>query len=335
MSQGISERRWLIGISDHLVSPADLEQEAFPEAEFVFLSDWRSSDAAREQWQQIDALLVWRFQIDGETAALLSETCKIVVRYGVGYDLIDVPALTEAGLPFCNTPDYGTEEVADTACAMILALQRKILLYDQDCRRYQEDWQGHLLRPQQRTSQQTLALIGVGRIGTAVINRMKAFGFKILGYDPYQPSGHEKAVGYGRVHTIDELLEQADIVSLHCPLTDETRGMIDTGFLGRMKQGAALVNTARGGIIDGLDCIEEALRTDQLAAVAFDVLPDEPPQPHSLLSAWRSNEPWLIGRMIVNPHSAYYSEQGWVEMRYKAAETARLFLLEGKLRNQC
>ncbi len=335
MGEGKLERRWLIGISDHLVSPADLEQEAFPEAEFVFLSDWRSSDAAREQWQQIDALLVWRFQIDGETAALLSETCKIVVRYGVGYDLIDVPALTEAGLPFCNTPDYGTEEVADTACAMILALQRKILLYDQDCRRYQEDWQGHLLKPHQRTSQQTLALIGVGRIGTAVVNRMKAFGFKILGYDPYQPSGHEKAVGYGRVHTIDELLERADIVSLHCPLTDETRGMIDAGFLRRMKRGAALVNTARGGIIDSLDCIEEALRSDHLAAVAFDVLPDEPPQPHSLLSAWRSNEPWLIGRMIVNPHSAYYSEQGWVEMRYKAAETARLFLLEGKLRNQC
>lgn len=335
MAEGKPGRRWLIGISDHLVSPADLEEEAFPEAEFVFLSDWRTRDAARVRWQQVDALLVWHFPIDGETAALLGETCKIVVRYGVGYDLIDVPALTAAGLPFCNTPDYGTEEVADTACAMIMALQRKILQYDQDCRRYQEDWQGHLLRPHQRTSQQTLALIGIGRIGTAVINRMKAFGFKILGYDPYQPSGHEKAVGYGRVHTIEELLEQADIVSLHCPLTDETRGMIDVDFLSRMKPGSALVNTARGGIIDSLDCIEAALRKDHLAAVAFDVLPDEPPQPHSLLSAWRSNEPWLIGRMIVNPHSAYYSEQGWIEMRYKAAETARLFLQEGKLRNQC
>ena len=326
-------RQWVVGITDHVVPPADIEREAFPEAEFRFLSDWRAAEENQEAWRQVDAILVWHWPVDRATLDLL-ERCKIIVRYGVGFDLVDVEAVAEHEIPFANTPDYGTEEVADTACSMILALQRKLVAYDRDCRRYTTGWQKHLLHPTWRTSERTLGLIGVGRIGTAVVNRMKPFGYRILGYDPYQPAGHEKAVGYHRVDSQTDLLKQADVVSVHCPLTEETRGMMDEAFFRQMKPGSLLINTARGGILADLDCLEEALRSGHLEAAALDVLPDEPPKDHPLIRAWRQDDDWIRGRLVITPHSAYYSERGSYEMRYKAAETARLYLVHGRLRNQ-
>ena len=326
------QRRWKVGITDHVLPPADIERQAFPEADFHFLGDWRADASARRAWGKMDALLVWHWVVDRETVGVL-DNCRILVRYGVGYDLVDVGALAAAEIPFANTPDYGTEEVADAACAMILTIQRQVLAYDRAARTFGAGWQEHIFAGQQRTSAQTLGVLGVGRIGTAVVNRMKAFGFRILGYDPYQPSGHEKAVGYQRVGSLEALLAESDIVTVHCPLTAETMGMIDAPFLARMKPGAALVNTARGRILAGLDCLFDALRSGRIGYAYLDVLPDEPPKAHPLLDAWRADEPWLAGRLVINPHVAYYSGQGWFEMRYKAAETARLALVEGRLRN--
>lgn len=327
-----SGKEWVVGITDHVMPPADIEQLGFSEAHFVFLGDFREENRWKNDWRRVDALLVWHWHVDRETVDLL-DRCRIVVRYGVGFDAIDPVALASRNIPLCNTPDYGTEEVADTACAMILALQRKLVVYDRIARHFDTGWQENVLHPHHRTSTCTVGLIGVGRIGTAVVNRLKPFGYKIIGYDPYLPSGHEKAVGYQRVHHMGELLERSDIVSLHCPLNHETAGMVDAGFIARMQPGSSLVNTARGGILDNLDIIEAALREGHLAAAAFDVLPDEPPHDHALIKAWRDDLDWLNGRLIINPHTAYFSEEGWYEMRYKAAETAKIYLIEGRLRN--
>jgi D-3-phosphoglycerate dehydrogenase len=323
---------WLVGITDRVPPPGDIERKAFPEAEFVFLPDWREGEEAAAEWKNVEALLVWHRKIDQQAVDLL-DRCRIAVRYGVGYDVLDLKALNARGIPACNTPDYGTEEVADTASAMIMTLQRKILSYDRASRYYAQGWQEHTQKPLERTSERTLGVIGVGRIGTAVINRMKPFGFKILGYDPYQVSGHEKAVGYRRVNMLEELLGEADLVTLHCPLTDETDAMVDEQFFRLMKPGASLVNTARGKILKDLDCLEDTLKSGHLASVALDVLPDEPPRDHSLIRAWRDDEEWLRGRLIINPHAAFYSERAFYEMRYKAAETVRMYLLTGRLRN--
>jgi len=323
---------WRVGITDRVLPPGDIEQQAFPEAKFVFLPDWREGEEAAAEWRKVEALLVWHRKIDRQAVKLL-DRCRIAVRYGVGYDVFDLDALKAGGIPACNTPDYGTEEVADTASAMILALQRKIFSYDWACKLNSQVWRQPAQKPLERTSERTLGVIGVGRIGTALINRMKPFGFKIIGYDPYQVSGHEKAVGYNRVHMLEDLLAQSDIITIHCPLTDETNGMIDSDFIRLMKPGAILVNTARGKILRDLDCLEEALQNGRLASAALDVLPDEPPGDHSLIRAWRDDEEWLRGRLIINPHAAFYSERAFYEMRYKAAETARIYLLTGRLRN--
>ncbi len=324
---------WTVGITHLVRPPFEPERRALGEGtRFVFFDSRDESGFDAAELRTLDALLVWTPAITRRTAQHL-EKCRILVRYGVGYDKIDRRALEDRGIRFSNNPEYGPEDVADTAMAMLLSLQRRIYEHDQACRGYVEGWQEHHMAPTQRSGALTVGLVGVGRIGTSVVNRLKPFGHRILGYDPYVPTGHDRAIGYERVHDLDELFSRSDAVSLHCPLTDETRGMVDAERLGLMKSGAILVNTARGGLLSDLSALGDALRSGTLGAAGLDVLPHEPPVEHPLLSAWRDNEPWLRGRLIVNPHNAFYSEQSMWEARYKTAETARLFLDRGVHRN--
>lgn len=327
-------KKWVVGITDHMIGQPDLEAEILgPEVELDFFATSEESRLPAERLARLDALMVWGCRLGSSSIAQLQK-CQGVVRYGVGYEKIDVAALTQAGIPFANNPDYGTEEVADHTLALILSLQRRLWEHDARARHYVKDWQVNSLKPLPRANRVTVGVIGTGRIGTAAINRLKPFGFRILGHDPLQPPGYEKAVGFERVDDPDTLLAQSDIVTLHCPATPETRGFLTTERLARFRKGAILVNTARGELLDGLDPIEAALRSGQLAAVALDTLPQEPPAPHPLLDAWRAREAWLDGRLVVTPHNAFYSDHAAIEMRRNAATTVRL-LLEGKgLRNR-
>lgn len=324
----------LIGITDYVPEPFDVEASALPpHARLIGLNAEHESEVLERDLEKLDALLVWHAPVTPRIAERL-KSCKIVVRYGVGFDNIHIGALAERGIPFCNTPDYGTEEVADTAVAMILTLQRKVVEYDRRARAITSGWQEHVLPPLARSSTRTVGIVGLGRIGTAVALRLKAFGYTIIGFDPYQPSGYEKAIGVARARSLKDLLAAADIVTIHCPLTAETRGMIDEPFVAAMRPGATLVNSARGPILKDLSVIEAALRSGHLAGVGLDVLPQEPPSAHPLLDDWRGDADWLVGRLLINPHSAYYSAQAWRDMRYKAAETAAMYLADGTLRNR-
>ena len=322
-----------VGITDHSPPPFEVEREALgKDAELIFLNSRVEKDFEPEILRSLDALLVWRAPITKKTIDQL-ESCRILVRYGVGYDAIDISSLNQKGIPFCNVPDYGTEEVADTASAMLLGLQRNVGRYDVSCRVFQGAWQSQS-RETTRLSRSALGIIGVGRIGTALVNRMKPFGIRILGYDPYQPSGHEKAIGYQRFQFLEDMLPQCDLISFHCPLNEETQGMINSSFLEKVKSSLILVNTARGGLLESLDVLENALQENQIQAAGLDVLPEEPPGNHSLIEAWKSREEWLDGRLWINPHQAFFSNEAFYEMRFKAAETIKLFFEHGILRNQ-
>ncbi len=324
----------IVGITDYVRPPFTVEQDALGDSvEFVYFESEDENTFDGGDLARLDGLMVWHAHITEQTVSQL-DRCRIVVRYGVGYDNIDTAALQARELPFCNTPDYGTEEVADTASGMILGLQRKIGAYDVACRHFDQGWQEHVQPPLNRTNQVTLGVVGVGRIGTAVMNRMKPFGFRLMGYDPNQPSGHEKAIGYERAGSLEQLLAEADIVTVHCPLSVDTAGMVDADFVAKMKPGSYLVNTARGGIVKDLDVVWDAFQSGHLAGAALDVLPDEPPKDHPMIQAWRAFDPAVAGRIVINPHTAYYSESAWYEMRYKAAETVKLCLQDGVLRNR-
>lgn len=328
------KKTYVVGITDHMIGAPDLEAEvlgADVEIDFFATTDETKFDPAR--LARLDALMVWGARLGAQSIKHLTR-CEGVVRYGVGYEKIDLAALSSAGIPFANNPDYGTEEVADHAVAMILSLHRRLWEHDARARGYSSGWQVHSLKPLSRSNRATVGVVGVGRIGTAVVNRLKPFGFRILGYDPGQPPGHEKAIGYERAETLDALFAQSDILTLHCPANAQTRGLLDADGLARLKPGIMIVNTARGELLDDLDALEAALKSGQVAAAAIDTLAQEPPRDHPLLLAWRERADWLAGRLVITPHNAFYSDHAAIEMRRNAAKTVRLLLDEGKLRNQ-
>ncbi len=269
----------------------------------------------------VSVLLVWHQKIDD---ALLSRWPQLsgIVRYGVGVDGVDLDAATRRGVVVCNTPDYGTEEVSDTALAFAMNATRGIARYDAQARRDRGTWQEATLPDLRRTSTRTLGVVGAGRIGGSVLLKARGLRFDTAFYDPYLARGQEKLLGAQRVESLEALLAASDIVSLHTPLNDETRGMVDRDFIEAMRPGAILINTARGGLIPDLDLVHWALRSGRLSQIALDVLPEEPPSAHPLIDAWRSREPWLEGRLIINPHTAYYSQEAFREMRQKASENA-------------
>ena len=295
-----------------------------PSIEYHILGDYLSSEFHKD----VEVLLVWHENIN---AVYLEQVphLRAVIRYGVGYDNIDLEAARLRGIDVANTPDYGVDEVSDTALAMILSMSRGILRYNALCSNYYTTWQENILPSLKRTSESVLGVIGAGRIGSTVLIKASNMGFQTAFYDPYKPAGYEKILRAERVDSMRALLKQADIVSIHTPLTDETFGLVDRAFIRSMKEGASLINTARGKIIEDLDVLYDFLRSDKLWGIGLDVLPCEPPEDGKLINAWRNNENWLAGRLIINPHTAYYSQSAYIEMREKAALNA-LRVVQGR-----
>lgn len=253
------------------------------------------------------------------TRTVLEEArqCVGVVRSGVGFNNIDIRAAGELGIVVCNVPDYGTEEVADHALGLLLALARRIVPSVDSVRR--GEWSVDVYAGTPRLRGQTVGIIGAGRIGTAFAVRAKALGMRVVIYDPYVPRGYEKAIAVDRAWTLDDLLPQCQFLSLHCPLTDETRNIVDAHRLSQLPRGAYIVNTARGGLIDE-NALLAALDSGQVAWAALDVVEREP-----LADERLRRHP----RLVITPHCAFYSTEAAPEMRTKAAQEA-LRLLRGE-----
>lgn len=253
--------------------------------------------------------------------------CKIFVRCGVGYDNVDVTYARSMGLPVANVPDYGTEEIADSAIGMTLALVRGVSLANSRLRRGLGPWHFSQAAPIVRLRGRVFGIVGCGRIGMATALRAKALGMEVVFYDPYQPDGLDKALGMRRVESLDELLRQSFVVSPHCLLTPETRHLIDAAAIAKMPRGSFLVNTSRGAVVE-LEAIPDAIASGQLSGAAIDVFPEEPPpDTHPLIVAWRNPDHPCHDRVIINPHSAFYCTEGLHEMRVKGAEACRRALL--------
>jgi C-terminal binding protein len=269
-----------------------------------------------------EVLLVWHKKIDKNYIESLPKL-RAVQRYGVGYDTLDLEYLKRRNIICCNNPDYGVDEVSDTTIAMIMNIARGVYEYNVNAKTYQANWQENIQSNLRRTSNMTLGVIGAGRIGGSVVLKGNAMGFQTVIYDPYQPRGLEKTLKTKRVDTLEQLLKVADIISLHCPLTKETLGLVDESFILKMKMGSSLVNTARGGLVKSNDLIYNALKSGKLYNCALDVLINEPPhKSDKLINAWRNQKSWIEGRLIINPHSSYYSSDSILELRKNAAENA-------------
>jgi phosphoglycerate dehydrogenase-like enzyme len=316
-------------------TPDDLERGVLgPDVRLVKRDAAALAELSDADCAEADGLMILAFAVTGRDLARFPKL-RAIVRMGVGYDKLDRPALAARNILVCNVPDYGTTEVADHAIALALCLRRGILLHHELQRKDPPaPWRSFQNPMIQRLGSQTFGIVGLGRIGTAVALRAKALQFRVAFYDPHLPNGVELALGINRAPTLEDLLRQTDVLSIHAPLTPETRGLLGHAQLALLKKNAIVVNDARGPILD-LDALLELMREGHIAAAGLDVLPQEPPTEPipELLRAYRAKEAWLEGRLVVTPHSAWLTPHSWEDTRRKSAETMRAALLTNKPQN--
>lgn len=316
---GAAARR--VVVTDHAFGTVDREQAVASRFGAAFASHQVHTEAdAREALTGADVAFVNFAPITRDVLAAMAPGA-VVIRYGIGYDNVDVQAARELGVAVCNVPDYGADTVADHAVTLLLGLLRKVKQLDARVRR-----DGWLLPSDLGAmpgfSQTTVGLIGTGRIGRAVAARLKPFGFSIIAHDPYVDPAALAAIGITGV-SLEALLTDADAVSLHAPLTPENHHLINPDTLATMRPGAVLVNTSRGGLVDEA-ALASALTSGRLGAAALDVFEPEPLAADSPLRQ--------LENVVLTPHAAFFSDESLANLQRLAAEEAARHLAGEALR---
>lgn len=264
-------------------------------------------------------MIIQSLKTDAERVFAALPDLRALGRMGIGLDSIDVAAATRHGIFVVNVPQFCEEEVCDHTMALLLACARRIVQYDRATRRGK--WDTKTSGTIYRLRGKTMGLIGFGKIPKLVAIRAKAFGLRVIAYDPHVPMECFGKNGVVAAIMLEDLLAQSDFVSVHCPLTESTRGLINGERLARMKPTAFIINTARGGIVEE-SALGRAVREGQIAGAALDVLIMEPPEiNHPLLS---------LDNIIVTPHSAYYSEEAIEELHEKIGQYMTEAILKGQ-----
>ena len=294
--------KYKVVVSDQVFPSVEVEQALLADIDAELVVASGDVDSVLATAADADAILNTYLPWSAESIARLTR-CKIIARYGIGFDNVDLKAAAGAGIVVTNVPDYSVEEVATHALALILASLRKVVTADRSVRAGTSSIDN--FRPIRRLSTLTVGLIGYGRIARRIAAPLAALGADIIAHDPYLQPGPDLPP----LLEFDTVLSRSDIVSLHLPLTDETRGIIDRDALGRMRPEAILVNTSRGPLVD-LDAVGDALRQGTIGAAGLDVFDVEP------LDASRVEG---VPNLIVTPHMAYYSEEALAESQRKAA----------------
>lgn len=299
--------RYKVVVTDHLFSSMDEEKEMFAklDAELV-VGQCRDEAETMALTRDADAILN-TYALITEKVIRNLEKCRVIVRFGIGVDNVAVDAATARGIMVANTSDYCIEEVADQAMALLLACARGLFPSAEIARA--TNWDFSRVPRLTRMRGQTLGLLGVGRIGSAVAERAKAFGLRILAYDPYISAEVVRKLGLEQAD-LDRVLRESDYVSIHVPLNVETLGLINDEALNKMKPSAYLINVARGKIVDQA-ALCRALQNKRIAGAALDVLEKEPPPADDPIRK--------LDNAILTPHAAWYSEQSRIDMRHKAA----------------
>jgi len=312
-----------VRITDYLTPPVKIEEDALAGLAAIECLMSLGPDDLVGRINDSDGVILYHQTSIPRRVIDVLDRCKVIVRGGVGFDAVDLEAAGKKGIIVCNVPDYGVDEVSDHAIALMMACNRGLLLADRRLRSRLEPWDYHSAEPVFRLSEATIGVVGLGRIGTATALRAKALKMRVLACDPYLRPGIEKAIGVERVD-LGTLLATSDVVSLHVPLTDETRHMINAATLAKMKPGALLINTARGDVVN-VDDLADAIESRRIGGAGIDVLPTEPPPENlRLIKLWRRTEEPFVN-LVITAHCAFYSESAFVEVRTKAVqEVARV-----------
>ncbi|MEA2511966.1 MAG: D-3-phosphoglycerate dehydrogenase / 2-oxoglutarate reductase [Thermomicrobiales bacterium] len=273
----------------------------------VVLTGELESESARTAAREAEALMVGLNRISADLMDELTRL-KIVTRVGTGVDAIDIPAATTRGIWVTNVPDYSIDEVSTHAISLVLAQAR--MLFPHRVAGRDGRWRYRAETPIRRFAGQTLGVLGMGRIGSASARKGRGLGLEVIAHDPYLPDERFEELGVRRVD-FDTLMRESDFLTLHVPLTDETRRIVDARALSLMKPTAYLVNTARGEVID-VDALVEAVHAGTIAGAGIDVLPEEPPA---------ADHPILHDdRIIVTPHIGWASVEAGHDSKVRGSE---------------
>ena len=299
---------FIVAITDYVFPSLEPEQRVLaPLGVGLRPAQCKSEEEIIELTRGADAVLNCYAKMTARVIEKL-DRCKIIARYGIGVDNVDLAAATRAGILVTNVPDYCIDEVSDHALALLLALARRITVADGAVKAGTWDVVSHAgIR---RLSGQILGLLGFGKIAKALASKVQPLGMKVLVHDPYIEPALIARLGVQAV-SLDRLLAEADAISIHVPLSPETLNIIGQRELARMKPTAFLINTSRGGIVDE-QALAEAVKAGRIGGAALDVLSVEPPPPdHPLRQA---------PNLILTPHLAFYSRESVIELQTKAAE---------------
>ena len=309
----------LVVVTDFITEPCEVERSILGQRAEVMCADAHREEDLLGRIEDAAAIMLYHeISLTRKSLETLNR-CKLIVRCGAGYDNVDYAFAKERGIHVANVPDYGTEEVADSAIGMMLALTRGIHFLNSRLRDGEGPWSYAQVVPIHRLRGRVLGVVGLGRIGSAAAVRAKALGMDVVFYDPYKPDGYDKALGIRRAETVESLFRQSHVLSIHCPLTNETRHLVNGHSLEWLPKGAFLINTARGAVVDTA-AIPDSIASGRLAGAAIDVLVFEPPADNEpLVKAWRDPNHPAHHRLLLNPHSAFYCEEGLLDMRRKGA----------------
>jgi D-3-phosphoglycerate dehydrogenase len=306
-------------IADYDFGDVDVERKILEAAELRLVAiQAKSEDDLIVEAHDCDAVMNQYAHVGARTIAAMSR-CRVIARYGIGVDNVDVEAATVRGILVTNVRDYCTEEVADHVMALILALARRLLDYNRASHAGVWNWKAG--RPAYRLRGRVLGMLALGRIARAIASRAPGFGLQVIASDPYVEDAIFTQYGVTRVDK-DRLIEQSDYLVLQAPLTAETHHFIGEAELKRMKRSAILINTARGPEVDNA-ALYQALREGWIAAAGLDDVEEEPAKQRH----WspQDNPLFTLDNVIVTPHSAYYSEESIHMAREVAAsEVARV-----------
>lgn len=313
-------------LTDYIDDGAEIEKSALADTADLIQLNCNTEDELLPTIEDASALIVWQKVKLTERSFSRMPNCKMVIRCGSGYDNVDIEAARKHRIMVCNNPAYGVDEVADHAITLALMLCKKVNKASEALRSNgSAGWGWKNLVPVARNSGRNFGALGFGGIGMATALRAKAFGWNVSFSDPYAPPGIDKVLGVRRVEQ-DELLAQSDVLSLHLTLNPSTRGLINAETIAKMKPGAILVNTARGGLVEDAALLA-ALQEKRLAGAGLDVMQTEPQVEKSpLFLAWQARE---LDNVIITPHVAFYSEEAHLDQRKTPAEEVRRVLRGG------
>ncbi|WP_408955401.1 C-terminal binding protein [Natroniella sp. ANB-PHB2] len=295
-------------VTDYEYETLQYEEEVLEKVDAEFLkAQCKTEEDVIEAAQDVDGLLVQYAPVGKKVFESLPDL-KVVARYGVGVDVVDLEAATEHGVAVVNVPDYCEDEVSDQAFALLMACARKTVLLNTDVK--SGSWDFNVAKPIHRLRGSTLGIVGFGKIPRKLAEKAKAFGFEMLVSDPFVEQEVEEEYGVQLVE-LDELMKRSDYVSVHVPLNEHTKHLIGAKEFELMKESAFIINTARGAVLDEVALIT-ALENDQLAGAGLDVTEEEPIAKDSPLLE--------MDNVIINPHVGWYSEEAQAELQTKAAQ---------------